>query len=87
MFQAQNYDPEGEFVAYWLPELRALPREKRPSPGMMYLKPLVALKHGIPRRLVTRKCHLDLEETNLKTIDERDTEIGESISTAANIGY
>ncbi|KAK4364867.1 hypothetical protein RND71_016225 [Anisodus tanguticus] len=35
--QAQNYDPEGEFVAYWLPELRALPREKRHSPGMMYL--------------------------------------------------
>lgn len=46
MYQAQNYDPEGEFVAYWLPELKALPREKRHSPGMMYLNPIVALKHG-----------------------------------------
>ncbi|XP_015083174.1 cryptochrome DASH, chloroplastic/mitochondrial [Solanum pennellii] len=48
--QAQNYDPEGEFVAYWLPELRALPREKRHSPGMMYLNPIVALKHGYTKK-------------------------------------
>ncbi|MCD9561029.1 Myosin-3 [Datura stramonium] len=48
--QAQNYDHEGEFVAYWLPELRALPREKRHSPGMMYLKPIVALKHGYTKK-------------------------------------
>ncbi|PHT58718.1 Cryptochrome DASH, chloroplastic/mitochondrial [Capsicum baccatum] len=48
--QAQNYDPEGEFVAYWLPELRALPREKRHAPGMMYLKPIVALKHGYTKK-------------------------------------
>ncbi|KAK4490884.1 hypothetical protein RD792_001599 [Penstemon davidsonii] len=44
--QAQNYDPEGEFVAYWLPQLRALPKEKRHFPGMMYIKPIVALKFG-----------------------------------------
>lgn len=50
MFQAQNYDPAGEFVAYWLPELRALPREKRHAPGMMYLKPIVALKHGYTKK-------------------------------------
>ncbi|XP_047268222.1 cryptochrome DASH, chloroplastic/mitochondrial isoform X2 [Capsicum annuum] len=48
--QAQNYDPAGEFVAYWLPELRALPREKRHAPGMMYLKPIVALKHGYTKK-------------------------------------
>lgn len=48
--QAQNYDPEGEFVAYWLQELRALPREKRHSPGMMYLNPIVALKHGYTKK-------------------------------------
>ncbi|KAK4338087.1 hypothetical protein RND71_042574 [Anisodus tanguticus] len=48
--QAQNYDPEGEFVAYWLPELRALPREKRHSPGMMYLNPIVGLKHGYTKK-------------------------------------
>ncbi|VFQ94383.1 unnamed protein product [Cuscuta campestris] len=44
--QAQNYDPEGEFVAYWCPELRALPKEKRHSPGLSYIKPIVPLKHG-----------------------------------------
>ncbi|XP_027114246.2 cryptochrome DASH, chloroplastic/mitochondrial isoform X1 [Coffea eugenioides] len=44
--QAQNYDPEGEFVAYWLPELRALPKEKRNFPGHLYIKPVVGLKHG-----------------------------------------
>ncbi|KAL0324046.1 UNVERIFIED_CONTAM: Cryptochrome DASH, chloroplastic/mitochondrial [Sesamum calycinum] len=44
--QAQNYDPDGEFVAYWLPQLRALPKEKRHFPGMSYIKPIVALKFG-----------------------------------------
>ncbi|KAK6158682.1 hypothetical protein DH2020_005996 [Rehmannia glutinosa] len=44
--QAQNYDPDGEFVAYWLPQLRALPKEKRHFPGMLYVKPIVALKFG-----------------------------------------
>ncbi|KAJ8526629.1 hypothetical protein K7X08_029106 [Anisodus acutangulus] len=48
--QAQNYDPEGEFVAYWLPELRALPREKRHTPGLMYLNPIVGLKHGYTKK-------------------------------------
>ncbi|XP_059275322.1 cryptochrome DASH, chloroplastic/mitochondrial [Lycium ferocissimum] len=48
--QAQNYDPEGEFVTYWLPELRALPRDKRHSPGMMYLNPIVSLKHGYTKK-------------------------------------
>ncbi|KAL3650984.1 Myosin-3 [Castilleja foliolosa] len=44
--QAQNYDPNGEFVSYWLPQLRALPKEKRHFPGMLYIKPIVALKFG-----------------------------------------
>ncbi|KAL7122441.1 hypothetical protein ACP275_01G046300 [Erythranthe tilingii] len=45
--QAQNYDPEGEYVAYWLPQLRALPKEKRHNPGMMlYIKTIVPLKFG-----------------------------------------
>ncbi|KAL2236833.1 UNVERIFIED_CONTAM: Cryptochrome DASH, chloroplastic/mitochondrial [Sesamum indicum] len=44
--QAQNYDPDGEFVAYWLPQLRALPKEKRHFPGMSYIKPIMALKFG-----------------------------------------
>lgn len=46
MFQAQNYDPEGEFVAYWLPQLRELPKERRHFPGLLYIKPVVALKFG-----------------------------------------
>ncbi|KAL6533736.1 Myosin-3 [Orobanche hederae] len=44
--QAQNYDPDGEFVAYWLPKLGALPKEKRHFPGMLYIEPIVALKFG-----------------------------------------
>lgn len=46
--QAQVYDPDGEYVAYWLPELRRLPRGKRHFPGFSYLKPVVPLKYGNP---------------------------------------
>lgn len=45
-FQAQVYDPEGEYVAYWLSELKRLPKDKRHFPGFSYLKPIVALKYG-----------------------------------------
>ncbi|KNA22388.1 hypothetical protein SOVF_034370 [Spinacia oleracea] len=44
--QAQVYDPEGEYVAYWLPELKRLPKDKRHFPGFSYLKPIVPLKFG-----------------------------------------
>ncbi|XP_022142772.1 cryptochrome DASH, chloroplastic/mitochondrial [Momordica charantia] len=45
--QAQTYDPEGEYVAYWLPELRKLPKDKRHFPGkMLYIEQVVALKFG-----------------------------------------
>ncbi|KMT17749.1 hypothetical protein BVRB_2g034990 [Beta vulgaris subsp. vulgaris] len=44
--QAQVYDPEGEYVAYWIPELKRLPKDKRHFPGFSYLKPIVALKYG-----------------------------------------
>lgn len=44
--QAQNYDPDGEYVAYWLPQLRSLPKDKRNFPGMAYIKPVVTLKFG-----------------------------------------
>ncbi|XP_044463973.1 cryptochrome DASH, chloroplastic/mitochondrial [Mangifera indica] len=43
--QAQTYDPEGEYVAYWLPELQALPKEKRNFPGKSYIDQVVPLKH------------------------------------------
>lgn len=45
--QAQNYDPEGEYVAYWVQQLRRLPKEKRHWPGrLMYMDTVVPLKHG-----------------------------------------
>ncbi|PIA43816.1 hypothetical protein AQUCO_01800098v1 [Aquilegia coerulea] len=44
--QAQNYDPDGEYVAYWLPELQALPKDKRHFPGKSYIKQIVPLKFG-----------------------------------------
>lgn len=45
--QAQTYDPEGEYVAYWLPQLRKFPKEKRNFPGNLYYIPqIVPLKFG-----------------------------------------
>ncbi|KAK9946172.1 hypothetical protein M0R45_011648 [Rubus argutus] len=44
--QAQNYDPEGEYVAYWLPQLQSLPKDRRHFPGMGYIKQVVPLKFG-----------------------------------------
>ncbi|KAL9442746.1 hypothetical protein AB3S75_016172 [Citrus x aurantiifolia] len=44
--QAQNYDPEGEYVAYWLPQLNSLPKERRNFPGGSYIEQIVSLKHG-----------------------------------------
>ncbi|KAI3904960.1 hypothetical protein MKW92_033047 [Papaver armeniacum] len=47
--QAQNYDPEGEYVAYWLPELRKLPKDKRNFPHeKSYIKQIVPLKFSKP---------------------------------------
>ncbi|KAJ3679246.1 hypothetical protein LUZ60_017257 [Juncus effusus] len=42
--QAKNYDPDGEYVAYWLPQLKFLPKEKRHFPGFSYIKQIVPLK-------------------------------------------
>ncbi|XP_075522608.1 cryptochrome DASH, chloroplastic/mitochondrial [Primulina tabacum] len=56
--QAQNYDPEGEFVAFWLPQLRVLPKEKRNFPGMSYIKPIVALKFGNTKTINNRATTL-----------------------------
>ncbi|KAI3995407.1 hypothetical protein MKX01_025617 [Papaver californicum] len=47
--QAQNYDPEGEYVAYWLPELRKLPKDIRNFPHeKSYIKQIVPLKFSKP---------------------------------------
>ncbi|WOL13451.1 cryptochrome DASH, chloroplastic/mitochondrial [Canna indica] len=42
--QAKTYDHEGEYVTYWLPELKSLPSERRNFPGQSYIKPIVPLK-------------------------------------------
>ncbi|XP_050219313.1 cryptochrome DASH, chloroplastic/mitochondrial [Mercurialis annua] len=44
--QAQNYDPEGEYVAYWLPQLKKLEKDKRHIPGKTYIEQIVPLKYG-----------------------------------------
>ncbi|CAK9163315.1 unnamed protein product [Ilex paraguariensis] len=52
-FVAQNYDPEGEYVAFWLPELQVLPNDKRNFPGQLYMKPIVALRFGNHYKVVS----------------------------------
>lgn len=42
--QAKTYDPDGEYVAYWLPELQSLPKERRNFPGASYIKQIIPLK-------------------------------------------
>ncbi|KAK3131006.1 hypothetical protein QOZ80_6BG0500850 [Eleusine coracana subsp. coracana] len=42
--QAKTYDPEGEYVAYWLPELRSLAKERRNFPGAAYIRQIIPLK-------------------------------------------
>ncbi|GLJ09261.1 hypothetical protein SUGI_0105070 [Cryptomeria japonica] len=42
--QAQNYDPDGEYVAHWLPEIAKLPKAMRHFPGKAYTAQVVPLK-------------------------------------------
>ncbi|MCO5553963.1 hypothetical protein L7F22_007489 [Adiantum nelumboides] len=49
-FRAQNYDPEGDYVAHWIPELSKLNKTQRHFPGQAYLKPVVPLKFSNPGR-------------------------------------
>ncbi|XP_004501253.1 cryptochrome DASH, chloroplastic/mitochondrial [Cicer arietinum] len=48
--QAQTYDPEGEYVAYWLPQLRIIAKDKRNFPGNLYIRQIVPLKFGTSSR-------------------------------------
>ncbi len=46
--QASTYDPEGKYVAHWIPSLSSLPARQRNSPpGGAYLRPIVPLKFGM----------------------------------------
>ncbi|XP_062229473.1 cryptochrome DASH, chloroplastic/mitochondrial isoform X2 [Phragmites australis] len=42
--QAKTYDPDGEYVAYWLPELQSIAKERRNFPGASYIRQIVPLK-------------------------------------------
>ncbi|XP_078176398.1 cryptochrome 3 isoform X2 [Carex rostrata] len=48
--QAKMYDPDGEYVSYWLPELKILPRDKRNFPGNRYITQIVSLKFDTSHR-------------------------------------
>ncbi|XP_068641337.1 cryptochrome DASH, chloroplastic/mitochondrial [Aristolochia californica] len=61
--QAQTYDPEGEYVAFWLPELKALPKETRNFPGNSYIKQIVPLKFGYSKQ---RHSHVKPEASKQK---------------------
>ncbi|KAJ8763818.1 hypothetical protein K2173_003600 [Erythroxylum novogranatense] len=64
--QAQVYDPEGEYVSFWLPQLQNLPKDKRNFPGKQYLEPIVPLKFG----------NLNKHQGHNKTIPRRQTNYG-----------
>ncbi|KAH8938395.1 hypothetical protein BDL97_16G079800 [Sphagnum fallax] len=46
--QASTYDPEGKYVAHWIPSLSSLPaRQRNFPPDGAYLRPIVPLKFGM----------------------------------------
>ena len=45
MKQSQDQDPRGEFIRYWLPELRQLPNEMIHTPWLMEISEL--RRHGV----------------------------------------
>eukprot|EP00257_Ricinus_communis_P020822 XP_015580156.1 cryptochrome DASH, chloroplastic/mitochondrial [Ricinus communis] len=62
--QAQSFDPEGEYVAYWLPELRKLQKDKRHFPGMSYVERIVPLKYGNPKKHYDQERAFSTRQTN-----------------------
>jgi hypothetical protein len=64
--QAQTYDPEGEYVAYWLPQLRALPKDKRNFPGKSYVEQVVPLKFKTFNKHNNRDMALTARQTNFR---------------------
>ena len=68
-FQAQTYDPEGEYVAYWLPRLRTIPKDKRNFPGSLYIRQIVPLKFG-----TTGRHHNEDKSMSARRANDRGTE-------------
>lgn len=64
-FQAQTYDSEGEYVAYWLPQLRSLPKDKRNFPGKSYIEQVVPLKFGNTSRNHNQDRAFPARKTNI----------------------
>ncbi|XP_052200781.1 cryptochrome DASH, chloroplastic/mitochondrial isoform X2 [Diospyros lotus] len=64
--QALTYDPEGKYVSYWLPELQALPKEKRNFPGHLYIKQIVPLKWGSYQKSSNKDSTLKVRQAHSK---------------------
>lgn len=64
--QAQTYDPEGEYVAYWLPQLRALPKDKRNFPRKSYIEQVVPLKFKTVSKHGSQDMALAARRTNFR---------------------
>ncbi|KDP33432.1 hypothetical protein JCGZ_07003 [Jatropha curcas] len=62
--QAQTYDPEGEYVAYWLPQLQKLEKDKRHFPGKSYTMQVVPLKFRNPKKQYSQDRAYATRQTN-----------------------
>ncbi|KAG0463083.1 hypothetical protein HPP92_021559 [Vanilla planifolia] len=71
--QAKTYDPEGDYVSYWLPELQHLPKDKRNFPGNSYIKPIVPLKfeNTTQRKLLLNKNERSKKANQSGTLTNR----------------
>ncbi|KAL8153131.1 hypothetical protein V2J09_010891 [Rumex salicifolius] len=62
----QVYDADGEYVAFWLPELRHLPKAERHSPGNAYIKPVVDLKFKNTNKPITHNSASAMRQSDLR---------------------
>ncbi|KAH7438183.1 hypothetical protein KP509_04G004000 [Ceratopteris richardii] len=65
--QAQNYDPDGDYVAHWIPQLANLSKSQRHFPGQAYLKPVVSLKFANSGRPRPESNKLDFSKMEFKS--------------------
>ncbi|KAL5558282.1 hypothetical protein UlMin_034493 [Ulmus minor] len=69
--QSQTYDPEGEYVSYWLPQLRSLPKERKHFPGKSYINQVVPLKFGSAPRYQNQNKGFAARNSNFGTKEQR----------------
>ncbi|KAH7428717.1 hypothetical protein KP509_09G014300 [Ceratopteris richardii] len=65
--QAQNYDPDGDYLAHWIPQLANLSKSQRHFPGQAYLKPVVSLKFANSGRPRPESNKLDFSKMEFKS--------------------